>query len=182
MTKLSPAEYYATVVPQQYAAALASAEPAVSDQPELSASIAIEGEGGGIFGLRAFGNEIEYIPGGIPDADMHVRISIDDWRHSVEHGATETMIDYIQRRKVLVVKGLKGTIELELERSDGSLFHSATTFGQHSEPAVTIMMTTDDYAAMLRGELNGQMAFMMGRLKFEGSLPLLMAVGALAGK
>jgi putative sterol carrier protein len=33
---------------------------------------------------------------------------------------------------------------------------------------------------MLSGELNGQMAFMTGKLKFEGSLPLLMQVGALS--
>ena len=48
------------------------------------------------------------------------------------------------------------------------------------EPVVTLRMTDDDYAAMMRGELNGQMAFMTGKLKFEGSLPLLMQIGALS--
>jgi putative sterol carrier protein len=43
-----------------------------------------------------------------------------------------------------------------------------------------LRMTNEDYGAMLSGELNGQMAFMTGKLKFEGSLPLLMQVGALS--
>lgn len=177
-----PAEFYAHELPRLYAEAMANASPAVLDQPELSASIAIEGEGGGLFGVRAQGRELLYVPGGIPDADLHVRTSIADWRSGIENGAADMVLDYIQRRKVQVVKSLKGTVELELERSDGSMMQTATTFGQHAEPAVTIIMTAEDYAAMVRGELNGQMAFMMGKLRFEGSLPLLMAIGALTGQ
>jgi putative sterol carrier protein len=41
-------------------------------------------------------------------------------------------------------------------------------------------MAADDYTAMMRGELNGQMAFLTGKLKFDGNLPLLMQVGALS--
>ncbi|MDZ4721271.1 MAG: SCP2 sterol-binding domain-containing protein [Roseiflexaceae bacterium] len=182
MSTLTPAEYYATVVPTQYSAAMANADPAILEQPELTASITIDGEGGGVFGLRAKGQEFEYVPGGIADADLQAVMLIDDWRVSVEHGATEVLIDYIQRRKVQIAKSLKGSVTLELDRADGSTLRTSTIFGRVTEPAVTMMMTADDYAAMLRGELNGQMAFMMGRLKFEGSLPLLMAIGALAGK
>jgi putative sterol carrier protein len=40
-------------------------------------------------------------------------------------------------------------------------------------------MNSDDYAAMMRGDLNGQMSFLTGKLQFEGSLPLLMQVCAL---
>jgi putative sterol carrier protein len=181
MTHLSPLEYYTTVFAQQYASALADADPGVLDQPELSVSITIEGAGGSVVGLRARGRELDIVPGGIADADMHVRLSADDWRVSTADGANEALLDYVKRRKVQVAKSLRGTVAVELERSNGSLFHTTTIFGNHSDPAVTIMMTSDDYAAMLRGDLNGQMAFMMGRLKFEGSLPLLMAVGSLAG-
>ena len=41
-------------------------------------------------------------------------------------------------------------------------------------------MTADNYEAMMRGDLNGQMAFLTGKLKVEGSLPLLMQIGALS--
>ena len=57
---------------------------------------------------------------------------------------------------------------------DGAMIDAA------AEPEVTLHMTADDYVAMMRGELNGQMAFLTGKLKFDGNLPLLMQVGALS--
>jgi putative sterol carrier protein len=178
---MNPAEYYAQIVPQQYAAAMASASAEVLEQPEITATITITGEDGGTFGLRAMGREIAFIQGGIVDADLQATIGIEDWRAGIASGASEALIDYTYRRKIQVAKGLRGSVTLELERSDGSIFTTTTIFGRQEDPAVTIMMTSEDYDAMLRGELNGQMAFMMGRLKFDGSLPLLMAIGALAG-
>jgi putative sterol carrier protein len=111
---------------------------------------------------------------------MRVIMSYDDWRSFAESDATDMLVDYIRRRKVAVVQGLKGTVRLELARSDGNIWQSAMIFGGQAEPAVTLRMTNEDYRAMLSGELNGQMAFMTGKLKFEGSLPLLMQVGALS--
>jgi putative sterol carrier protein len=109
-----------------------------------------------------------------------VVMSYDDWRSFAESDATDMLVDYISRRKVAVVQGLKGAVRLELTRSDGSIWQSATIFGGQEEPALTLRMTNEDYHAMLSGELNGQMAFMTGKLTFEGSLPLLMQVGALS--
>jgi hypothetical protein len=43
----------------------------------------------------------------------------------VESDATDALVDYMVRRKVAVVQGLKGTVRLELERSDGSIWQSA---------------------------------------------------------
>src|SRR5262245_61577701 len=111
---------------------------------------------------------------------MHVVMSFDDWRIMTESGSSDMFVDYVQRGKVMVVKGLKGAVDLELTRSDDSLWHSTIVFGGQAEPALTLMMSNDDYQAMLSGELNSQMAFLTGKLKFEGSLPLLMQIGALA--
>jgi putative sterol carrier protein len=178
---ITPSEYFTQVVPQQYAAAVAAAPETVADQPALTVTYAIEGDQGGSYGLRAEGHELAVILGGIEGPDMLVQQTFDNWRASVEAGATEMFVDYVQRRKVGVVKGLKGAVTLELTRSDGSLHETTVVFGGHTEPAVTLQMTTDDYRAMMSGELNGNMAFMMGKLKFEGSLPLLMQVGSLSG-
>jgi len=153
MTTLSPAEYYAKIVPEKYRAAMASASQEVLSQPPISVTFDIDGE---LHSLQAQGREMTYTQGAITSPDMLVKMSTEDWRVSVDQGAAEAMIDYIQRRKVQVVKGLRGTVTLELDRSDGSTLTSTTIFGQ-PEPAVTIMMTADDYDAMLRGELNGQM-------------------------
>jgi hypothetical protein len=116
----------------------------------------------------------------LANPDMRVIMAYDDWRSFAESDATDMLVDYILRRKVAVVQGLKGTVRLELSRSDGSIWQSAMIFGDQAEPTVTLRMTNEDYRAMLSGDLNGQMAFMTGKLKFEGSLPLLMQVGALS--
>ena len=177
----NPEVYFTQTVPQRYTAVLASAPANVADQPPLSALYEITGPGGGTYALRVAGAQIEALPSEqLPNPDMRVTMSYDDWRSFAESDATDVLVDYMVRRKVAVVQGLKGTVRLELERSDGSIWQSATTFSGQQEPAVTLRMTNEDYRAMLSGELNGQMAFMTGRLKFEGSLPLLMQVGALS--
>jgi len=176
-----PAAYFTQVIPQQYAAAIETAPNSVAQQPALTAIFEITGAGGGVFSLRSAGKQIEVQPGEQVEApDMHVVMSFDDWRILAGSGATDMFVDYIQRGKVMVVKGLKGTVHLELTRSDDTLWHSTIVFGAQAEPTLTVMMSNDDYQAMLSGELNSQMAFLTGKLKFEGSLPLLMQIGALA--
>jgi SCP-2 sterol transfer family len=179
MTEPTPAEYFEHIVPQQLAAALDGA-PEAADQPDLTAVYEITGAGGGTYGLRASGGRVELLPDGLFDADMSTTLTIEDWRKSTESGLRDPLVDYVARRKVAVVKSLKGLVRLELERSDGSTFQSATIFGGQAEPEVMLRMAADDYTAMMRGELNGQMAFLTGKLKFEGNLPLLMQIGALS--
>ncbi len=121
------------------------------------------------------------MPEALPTADMSTTISIEDWRKAFASGdTTDPFVENIGRGKVAIVKSLKGTVHLELERSDGSIWRSTTIFGGASEPEVTLRMTADNYEAMMRGDLNGQMAFLTGKLKFEGNLPLLMQIGALS--
>jgi hypothetical protein len=177
----NPAAYFTQVIPQQYAAAMETAPTGIIEQPPLTALFEITGVGGGIFSMRSAGKHIEVQPGeqiGAPD--MRVVMSFDDWRILAESGATDVFVDYVQRGKVTVVQGLKGTVHLELTRSDDSLWHSTIVFNDQAEPVLTVMMSNDDYWAMLSGELNSQMAFLTGKLKFDGSLPLLMQIGALA--
>jgi putative sterol carrier protein len=179
MADVTPAAYFEQIVPQQLANGLAGA-PEAADQPELTAVYEITGAGGGTYALLVADGRAELLPDGLSSADMHTTVAIEDWRSSVETGLVDPLVDYVVRRKVAVVKSLKGLVRLELERSDSSIFQSATTFGGQVEPEVTLRMTADDYSAMARGELNGQMAFLTGKLKFDGNLPLLMQVGALS--
>jgi putative sterol carrier protein len=175
----SPTEYYTLSVPQQLAAALKDA-PESAGQPPLTAIYEITGAGGGIYSLRVAGGRIEVLPERVPEADIYTTMAIEAWRSATSDGLLDPVVDYVRRRKIEVVKSLKGTVRLELQRSDGSTWQSATTFGGQAEPEVTLRMNADDYAAMMRGDLNGQMAFITGKLQFEGSLPLLMQVGALS--
>lgn len=180
MSDVTPTEYFTRIIQQQFAAAIEGAPEEVAGQPALTAIYEIVGEGGGVFGLRASDRRIDVLPGDLPEADIRTTLTLEDWRSSAANGMDDPVVDYVRRRKVDVVKSLRGTVRLELEHSDGSTWQSATVFGGAAEPEVTLRMTADDYVAMMRGELNGQMAFLSGKLKFEGSLPLLMQVGALS--
>ena len=176
----TPTAYFTQTVPQQYAAAL-TATPELAKQTPMTAVVEVTGEEGGTFSLRSAGEQLEVQEGNqIEKPDLRVVLPYADWQVLAASNASDTFVDFVQRGKVQVVQGLKGTVNLELTRDDGSLWHSTMVFGDLAEPTLTMMMTKEDYDAMLRGELNGQMAFLTGKLKFEGSLPLLMQIGALA--
>ncbi|MCY4388450.1 MAG: SCP2 sterol-binding domain-containing protein [Desulfurellaceae bacterium] len=44
--------------------------------------------------------------------------------------------------------------------------------GTHASPNITITMKASDYLDMVNGKLNGQMAFMTGKLKIAGDMGL----------
>ena len=46
--------------------------------------------------------------------------------------------------------------------------------GEADSPNMTMTMTADDYLALMNGSLNGQQAFMTGKLKIAGDMMLAM--------
>lgn len=46
--------------------------------------------------------------------------------------------------------------------------------GAHPSPTVTIKMNGDDYVKMANGALDGRMAFMTGKMKVAGQIPMAM--------
>jgi putative sterol carrier protein len=52
------------------------------------------------------------------------------------------------------------------------------TFSVHQGAAekatTTFIMTGDNYVSMVNGDLNGQMAFMTGKMKIKGAIPMAM--------
>jgi putative sterol carrier protein len=51
--------------------------------------------------------------------------------------------------------------------------------GKHAAPNITISMTESDYLDMINGKLNGQMAFMTGKLKIAGDMGLALKLQSL---
>jgi putative sterol carrier protein len=51
--------------------------------------------------------------------------------------------------------------------------------GKHAAPNITITMTESDYLDMINGKLNGQMAFMTGKLKIAGDMGLALKLQSL---
>lgn len=51
--------------------------------------------------------------------------------------------------------------------------------GQHPSPSITISMAAQDYLDMLSGKLNGQVAFMSGKLRISGDMGLALRMQSL---
>ena len=74
---------------------------------------------------------------------------------------------------------LKGTISQELARESGDPFKLEMTFNGADTPRTVLKMKLADFVAMQEGKLNGQEAFMTGRLRIEGDMAFMMQVAAL---
>ena len=55
----------------------------------------------------------------------------------------------------------------------------AVQLGKHEKPNITISMKENDYLDMINGKLNGQMAFMTGKLKIAGDMGLALKLQSL---
>ena len=78
------------------------------------------------------------------------------------------------------VKQMKGTVAQELSRDGMDPFKIELCFGGAATPCTILKMKLADFVAMNEGRLNGQEAFMTGRLRIEGDMAFMMQVAALS--
>jgi putative sterol carrier protein len=85
-------------------------------------------------------------------------------------------------------QGLKAVIQYDITGSDACCCHVEIADGQCSlkegaaaQPSLTLTMNSQDWLDMLAGKLNGQVAFMSGKLKHKGDMSLLMRLPGLFG-
>ena len=83
-------------------------------------------------------------------------------------------------------KGMNSVIQFNLSGDGGGTWHVAikdgacsVTEGAHASPNMTMTMAASDYVDMISGKLNGQMAFMSGKLKIAGDMGLAMKMQSL---
>lgn len=83
-------------------------------------------------------------------------------------------------------KGMSSVIQFKLTGDGGGDWHVAikdgkaeVTAGTHASPNMTMTMAASDYVDMTTGKLNGQMAFMSGKLKIAGDMGLAMKLQSL---
>lgn len=76
-------------------------------------------------------------------------------------------------------KGLNAVYQFDLSGDGGGKWavlvnneQCAVQTGGHPSPSITISMAAQDYLDMVAGKLNGQMAFMTGKLKIAGDMGL----------
>lgn len=83
-------------------------------------------------------------------------------------------------------KGMNSVIQFNLTGDGGGEWNVAIADGScqvnegtHASPNMTMTMTASDYVDMITGKLNGQMAFMSGKLKIAGDMGLAMKMQSL---
>jgi len=83
-------------------------------------------------------------------------------------------------------KGVNATIQFNLSGDNGGEWYvavkdGAATVNKGKAPSanMTMTMAAQDYVDMISGKLNGQMAFMSGKLKISGDMGLAMKMQTL---
>ncbi|MEA2625745.1 MAG: hypothetical protein QOD06_1790 [Candidatus Binatota bacterium] len=86
-------------------------------------------------------------------------------------------------------KGMNSVIQFNISGDDGGQYHAIikdgtleVNEGTHPSPNMTLTMTAKDYIDMTTEKLNGQMAFMQGKLKIAGDMGLAMKMQTLFRK
>ncbi len=83
-------------------------------------------------------------------------------------------------------KGLNAVYQFDLAGDSGGKWYVTIANeqcevkeGSHSSPNITISMTGQDYLDLVNGKLNGQMAFMTGKLRIAGDMGLALKMQSL---
>ncbi len=83
-------------------------------------------------------------------------------------------------------KGLNAVYQFDLSGDGGGKWHviianeeCQVNEGPHASPNITISMTAQDYLDLVTGKLNGQVAFMTGKLRIAGDMGLALRMQSL---
>jgi putative sterol carrier protein len=83
-------------------------------------------------------------------------------------------------------KGMNSVIQFNLSGDGGGNYYveikegtANVQEGTHPSPNMTMTLSASDYVDLIMGKLNGQMAFMSGKLKIAGDMGLAMKMQTL---
>jgi putative sterol carrier protein len=81
--------------------------------------------------------------------------------------------------------GMNATYQFNIEGAEGGKWavniangEATVTEGQADSPNITLTMTDENFVNLVTGKLNGQTAFLTGKLKIQGDMTLAMKLGS----
>ncbi|HJQ85174.1 MAG TPA: SCP2 sterol-binding domain-containing protein [Candidatus Binatia bacterium] len=178
---VTPEQFFEHLMPTGFAAQREAGMPTPQD---FSMQYRVSGAGGGEWLVTIAAGQMTARKG-TGDANIAFALSVDDWRDAVlgRDGATIAVLVPQGRPgrpdNSARAKQLKGTMAVELARDAKDPMKVEMTFGGAATPRTVLKMKLADYVAMQEGRLNGQEAFMTGKLKVEGDMGFLMQIAAL---
>jgi putative sterol carrier protein len=129
--------------------------------------------------------EIEVSQGAVENPMVRIELSEDVWRKAVTGqmaGALDMFTDTAQmadRRRYDGLASTKGTMNLRLSMSDGTVAYIKVVMNGAESPEITFGASIEDWAQIATGKLTGPSAFMSGKLKMDGDMTFAMALGNL---
>lgn len=179
---VTPEQFFEELLPAGYAAQREAGEAVPQD---FTLQYRVTGAGGGDWVVAIAGGQMTARKGTAADANLTFTLPIDVWRDVVlgRDGATMAVI-LPQRRpgrpdNSARAKQLKGTMAVELAREGKDPLKVEMTFNGAAAPRTVMQIKLGDYVAMQEGRLNGQEAFMTGKMKVQGDMAFLMQLAAL---
>lgn len=86
------------------------------------------------------------------------------------------------------VKGITATYQWDITGGGGGKWYVTlgddsieVTEGETEDPSITLTVEAQDWLDIINGKLNGQMAFMTGKLKIQGDMTLAMKLQSITG-
>jgi len=177
---VTPSQFFEELMPMGFAAQVESGGTKPGD---ITLKYVLTGAGGGSWMVEIKDGKMTARKGD-GEAAITTTVSTDDWRDAALGRNGASLVLLIPQQKpgrpdnTPRVKTLKGTMALELSR-DGDPFRVEMCFGGAAAPRTVMKVKLADYVDMQTGKLNGQEAFMTGKLKVEGDLAFLMQIAAL---
>lgn len=90
--------------------------------------------------------------------------------------------DKINRDKI---QGMNAVYQFDITGDGGGQYYVAIANGDaqvqqgvHESPNITLTISADDFENLVTGKLNGQTAFLTGKLKIKGDMTLAMKLGS----
>lgn len=161
-----------------------AAQPDAAKAPAITLQYHLVGDGGGDWIVRIGDGQMK-VEKGKTEAPLTFTLATSDWRDCVlaRNGCSLNLMLPQGRpgrpENASRVNALKGTMALELSRDGADPFKLDMCFNNGASPRVVMKMKIQDYLDMQTGKLNGQEAFMTGKMRVEGDLPFLMQIATL---
>jgi hypothetical protein len=190
----SPRQFFETFVPEAFRAAEL---PEDARQLDVTLGVRLEGDEGGEWRFQLKGGELAVDPGSIEDAAFAVIQTVADWRGALWDGrggafgkqsralfepGAATGQGGLPPAALAQLQLLRGVIKMVVTGGAGGDWAVAFKLGPGpapAEPTTTVSISSDDAAALERGELDPMQAFMSGRIQVAGDMTLLMQMQAI---
>jgi hypothetical protein len=196
---IAPSEFFESFLPAAFSEA---AVPEDVKGVELELGVKLEGQGGGEWLFRLAAGRLSVAAASREVAAFTVVQSVDDWRGALWEGrggaigqqaaavfrpheglaaARSGAIAAPTPAALAAMRDLSGLVRLVVTGGEGGDWQVGFKLGPGEIPAeatTTLTLSSEDAAAMQRGELNPLEAFLKGRVRVAGDVTLVMQMQA----